>query len=669
MRNSFVLAALCAMTVYAANEPLSESKEQRDARMQWFRDARFGMFVHWGLYAVPAGEWNSNKGYGEWFLEETKIPVSRYEQFANQFNPVKFDAREWVRMAKSAGMKYVVITSKHHDGFGMWPSKQGTWNIGSTRFKRDPLKELADACKTDGIVFCFYHSIMDWHHPDYTDRRGYNDRATGTPDMDKYVAYMKGQLKELLTGYGRIGILWFDGEWEGSWNHERGVDLYNYVRGLQPSIIVNNRVGKGRAGMSGMNNGQGVGDYGTPEQEIPPNGFGPGVDWESCMTMNGHWGYNKNDQGWKSTTTLIQNLINCASKGGNYLLNIGPTAEGTFPQPCIERLAEIGAWMKVNGEAIHGTQASPFPREFAWGKCTQKPGVLYLFVEAMPTDRQIELRGMKSKVNKASLLADPSHAPLPVSTGGGGVRISLANVAADNIDPHATVVRVEVVGAVEAEPFAVTAGADGTFVLAASDATLHGSGIAVEQKWGAPSIGCWLNKDDYVEWPLVAGKAGTYDVVAEVACQKGSEGSVLVVEAAVEAKQGGGQTSSKAAIEFTMPATGDWSAFEQKTLGRLGFGPGKGAVTVKARTKPGEAVGNIRRIVLKPVSCARPHVDDARRAAKGAWASCPQCSVLTSAVRGTNCWGVMASDSAVITRAAQVVSGTFLVVDVSAGQQ
>ena len=171
--------------------------------------------------------------------------------------------------------------------------------------------------------------------------RKWNDKAPATPpNMDCYTAYMKGQLKELLTSYGPIGILWFDGEWEGPWTHERGVDLYNYVRSLQPNIIINNRVGKGRAGMDGMDKSKGVGDYGTPEQEIPATGFGPGVDWESCMTMNGHWGYNKNDQSWKSAKELIQNLINCASKGGNYLLNVGPSSEGLIPAPSLERLDE-----------------------------------------------------------------------------------------------------------------------------------------------------------------------------------------------------------------------------------------------------------------------------------------------------------------------------------------
>jgi len=397
-----------AVAIFLTASGVAETKEQHDQRMAWFREARFGLFIHWGVYSVPAGEWGTNKNYGEWFLEETKMPVSQYEKFAGQFNPVKFDAREWVRLAKNAGMKYIVITSKHHDGFGMFRSDLTDWCIKSTPFQRDPLKELADACQEQGIKLCFYHSIMDWHHPDWGTRRPWNDKASGTPDMDRYTTYMKGQLKELLTRYGQIGILWFDGEWEKPWTRERGVDLYNYVRSLQPNIIINNRVGKARAGMSGMDQGaERIGDYGTPEQEIPATGFGPGIDWESCMTMNNHWGYNKNDQNWKSSTTLIRNLIDCASKGGNYLLNIGPTSEGTFPEASIERLAEIGKWMKVNGESIYGTQASPF-ENLAWGRCTQKEmggkTRLYLHVFDWPSEGKLVLQGLANKPVKAFLL-------------------------------------------------------------------------------------------------------------------------------------------------------------------------------------------------------------------------------------------------------------------------
>jgi alpha-L-fucosidase len=491
------IATLNPTPAPAASTLPAETTEQHDARMAWFREARFGMFIHWGVYSVPAGEWKDKKNYGEWFLEETKMPVSEYEKFAGQFNPVKFDAKEWVRMAKDAGIKYIVITSKHHDGFGLWPSKLNDWNISRTPFKRDPLKELADACQAAGLKLCFYHSIMDWHHPDWGTRRNWNDLAPATPpDMDRYTDYMKAQLKELLTGYGPIGILWFDGEWEKPWTNERGVDVYNYVRSLQPDIIVNNRVGKSRAGMEGMDSGkQRIGDYGTPEQRIPPTGFGPGVDWESCMTMNGHWGYNKNDQNWKSAQTLIRNLIDCASKGGNYLLNIGPTSDGTFPPASIERLAEIGKWMKANGEAIYGTSASPFEK-LDWGRCTQRKlegnlTRLYLHVFDWPANAKLVVPGLVNKPLRAGLLG--SAQPLDVTSDAGTTTISVPVTARD---PNSTVVTLDIAGTPEVAK-AGTSSAPVEETPAQREARMAW--------WRAARFGM------FIHWGVYAVPAGTYD--------------------------------------------------------------------------------------------------------------------------------------------------------------
>ncbi|HEV2208793.1 MAG TPA: alpha-L-fucosidase [Verrucomicrobiae bacterium] len=470
-----------------------ESQAAHDQRMAWFRDARFGLFIHWGVYSVPAGEWNGKTNYAEWFLEETHMPVSQYEKFASQFNPVKFDAHEWVRLAKNAGMKYIVITSKHHDGFGMFRSDLTDWCIKSTPFQRDPIKELADACKDEGIKFCLYHSIMDWHHPDWGVRRPWNDKATGPPDMDRYTAYLKGQLKELLTRYGPIGILWFDGEWEAPWTHDRGVDLYHYVRSLQPNIIINNRVGKARDGMNGMDKGaERVGDYGTPEQEIPATGFGPGVDWESCMTMNDHWGYNKHDQNFKSATTLIRNLIDCSSKGGNYLLNIGPTSEGVFPETSIERLQEIGAWMKVNGEAIYGTHASPF-EQLGWGRCTQKQigeGVtrLYLHVFDWPANGKLVVSGLANQPMRALLLQGNQTLEFVAADN----QVTIA-VPAEAPDKHASVVALDIPGTpqiVKPDPYANETPAE-------RDARM--------KWWREARFGM------FIHWGVYSVPAGTYD--------------------------------------------------------------------------------------------------------------------------------------------------------------
>ncbi|HEX2971297.1 MAG TPA: alpha-L-fucosidase [Tepidisphaeraceae bacterium] len=435
--------------VLAAEMP-KETKEQRDQRMAWFREARFGMFIHWGLYAIPAGEWNGKKinGIGEWIMNSAGIPVADYEKFAGQFNPVKFNAKQWVQMAKDTGVKYIVITSKHHDGFALFDSKVSDYTITkATPFKRDVINELADACKEEGITLCFYHSIMDWHHRD-AQRIGYpkyND-AKSNPNFPRYVeTYLKPQVKELLTNYGKIGIMWFDGEWIGDWKAPMARDMYAWCRSLQPDVIVNNRVGKGRQGMNGMDKGDGaVGDYGTPEQEIPATGF-PGLNWESCMTMNDTWGFKKDDHNWKSATTMIRMLIDCASKGGNLLLNVGPTAEGEIPQASAERMAEIGNWMKVNSEAIYETSASPFAK-LTWGKCTQKPGKLYLHVFDWPKDGKLVVP-MSTKITKAYPLAsrDQSLKTTPTDEG------IVIELPAKSLDPHATVIVAEIDEPVQAK--------------------------------------------------------------------------------------------------------------------------------------------------------------------------------------------------------------------------
>src|SRR6266850_841606 len=234
---SLIIAGTQAQTPSRDNQ---ESQSDYAARMKWWSEARFGLFIHWGLYSIPAGEWKGQTGYGEWIRHSAHIPVGEYDKFLEQFNPVKFNADTWVRAAKEAGMKYIVITSKHHDGFCLFDSKFTDFDVMSTPFKRDILRELAEACRKEGMKLCFYHSIMDWHHPDYLPRRPWETTRTSEgADFERFVRYVKNELKELLTNYGDIGVLWFDGNWESTWSNDRGRDLYNYVRSLQPNIITN----------------------------------------------------------------------------------------------------------------------------------------------------------------------------------------------------------------------------------------------------------------------------------------------------------------------------------------------------------------------------------------------------------------------------------------------
>jgi len=456
---------------YGGVNLVNETPERHDARMAWFREAKFGMFIHWGAYSTAGGEWNGRqvRGVGEWLLSNAQIKPEDYEVLQKRFNPVKYDAKEWVRIAKDAGMKYIVITSKHHDGFCLWDSALTDWDVGGSPFApRDPLKELADACTEAGIRLCFYHSIMDWHHPDYLPRRGWDTRPTTGADYSRYIAYMKGQLKELTSGrYGKVGILWFDGEWEGTWTHEMGKDLYDYCRGLDPDIIVNNRVDTGRSGMEGITReGDYRGDYGTPEQQIPATGLPAGVDWETCMTMNDTWGWKTADTNWKSAADLVRKLVDIASKGGNFLLNVGPTGEGEIPGASVERLAAVGAWMKVNARAVHGTQANPFAESPSWGRVTRARNAdgsdrLYLHVFDWPADGKLRLTGLLSKTGAVQILGQRTRNLWTAEQTGDTTVFSLP---AQPLDPMCTVVAVDLVEPLEVATLPVIDSADDKFV-------------------------------------------------------------------------------------------------------------------------------------------------------------------------------------------------------------
>lgn len=428
-------------TVSAEVKELSD-----DERMEWWRDAKFGMFIHWGAYSVIGGERGEKiaGGGAEWAMDKLDYTIEEYEKFPRMFNPQLFDADAWVTMAKNAGMKYIVITSKHHDGFALWDSKVSDYDImDASPFKRDIIKELAEACKKQGIIFCFYHSIVDWHHPQAQGNlfpnynAGQKDQTVTNPEFPQYYKnYLKPQVKELLTNYGDIGVVWFDGDWIADYTTEMGKDMYKFIMDLQPNTIVNNRVDKGRNGMEGMDKeGEFAGDFGTPEQEIPATGIDS--DWESCMTMNRTWGYKPDDNKWKSSEKLIQNLIDIVSKGGNFLLNIGPDGYGRFPSQSIRRLSAMGDWTKANGEAIYGASASPFDRP-DWGRYTKKDLVIYAHVFDWPEDGKLVIN-QDLDLADVSLLIDP-NSKLKFTKGQGITTIHLPETAPDEI---ATVIKLE----------------------------------------------------------------------------------------------------------------------------------------------------------------------------------------------------------------------------------
>ncbi|WP_446050951.1 alpha-L-fucosidase [Zobellia laminariae] len=433
-----VLFAFVAMLTLG--QGLAQEKEVKklsdDERMEWWRDAKFGMFIHWGVYSIPGGERNGEVcgGGAEWIMDKLDYTIEEYEKLPPVFDPVKFDADEWVAMAKDAGMKYIVITSKHHDGFGLWDSKVSDYDImDSSPFKRDVIKELSDACKKQDIIFCFYHSIVDWHHPQAQGNlfpnynAGQKDQTVVNPEFPEYFKdYLKPQVKELLTNYGDIGVVWFDGDWIADYTTEMGKEMYDFIREIQPNTIINNRVDKGRMGMEGMDReGNFAGDFGTPEQEIPATGIDS--DWESCMTMNGSWGYKPSDDNWKSSEKLIQNLVDIVSKGGNFLLNIGPDGLGQFPPESVERLKAMGDWTDVNGEAIYGSSASPYDRP-EWGRYTIKDDILYAHVFDWPEDGNLVINS-DIKLQRATLLADGTK--LKAGLTDKGLTIQLPKTAPD----------------------------------------------------------------------------------------------------------------------------------------------------------------------------------------------------------------------------------------------
>ena len=405
--------------------------EKPTDKMEWWKEAKFGMFIHWGLYSIPAGEWNNRQTKigetTEWIQCYMKIPVADYRSLASRFNPILFDADNFVSLAKEAGMKYIVLTSKHHEGFAMFKSSDPFNVIDATPYKKDIVKALAEACKKQGMHFGLYYSqAQDWNHSGGAACSGHWDSAQ-EGSFDDYLDKVSiPQIAEILAAY-QPEILWWDTPCEMT--KERAA-RFAPILAKYPKLIVNNRLCDGIAG-----------DLETPEQFIPATGF-PGKNWESCMTMNGTWGYGVNDHNWKSAEVLVRNLIDIASKGGNYLLNVGPTSMGLIPDPSVERLKEVGAWMKTNGEAIYGTTASPF-RKLDWGRCTVKKTAgknrIYLHVFDFPEDGILRIPGLASKVDEAWPLRDRRN-KLKVEYSGNYLNIKVSKMERDKF---ATVIVLE----------------------------------------------------------------------------------------------------------------------------------------------------------------------------------------------------------------------------------
>lgn len=478
---------------------------QLDKRLEWFRDARFGMFIHWGIYTIPAGEWKGKpiSFFGEWIMSRAKIPVKEYELLAKDFNPVKFNADEWVGIAKEAGMKYIVITAKHHDGFAMYHSTASEYNIvDATPFGRDPMKELAAACEKAGLRFCFYYSHDDeWHHPD-------GEGNTWDYPVEKknwtryYEEKVKPQVTELLTNYGPIYCMWFDNP--SAISREQAHELADLVHGLQPNCLVNGRIGYD------------AGDYAIPtDNQLETDN--PDQLWEATVTMNDTYAYKKDDNNWKPASTLIRQLVRCVSQNGNYLLNVGPTAEGLIPQPSIDRLRIVGNWMKVNGESIYGSKGNPFPYNLDWSMYTTNPGKIYVHVFNWPGE-SLKINGIKSRIKRAYLLADPANSlkiKQKSDTKNNLYSVTLS-VPAEAPDKYDSVVVLEFDPDSEIEVYkGLTQQPDGTTTLDPLLAKLNK--VAAESSLRIDNRGYainWINSEDEISFDFSMFSKGEYELQA-----------------------------------------------------------------------------------------------------------------------------------------------------------
>ena len=554
-----------------------ETSQQRDARMAWWREARFGLFIHWGVYSVPAGTHKGEQieNIGEWIMHYGKIPVAEYQQYAKQFNPVDYDPEAWVLMAKDAGMKYIIITAKHHDGFALFDTAASDWDIvEATPYGKDLLKPLAEAAHKHDIKLGFYYSqAQDWVHPggSFWDGHGWDSAQNGS--MDDYLRDIAvPQVKELFTNYGEISILWWDTPIDMT---PARAAMFDGLVELQPGIIVNNRLLYGHDG-----------DLRTPEHNVPPTGLD--YDWEACMTMNTTWGYKSYDDDWKSSEQLIRNLVDSASKGGNYLLNVGPMANGEIPQASIERLKDVGEWMSVNSSSIYGTTASPFIR-LTWGRATKKeyPNAteLYLHVFDWPEDGLLRVDGLNSEVSGAFFMADFQQ-QIQVDKTQEGVVLHLPEQPLDEID---TVIVLKITGKLDVERILPRQDTEGVLVLTMDDAHIHNPGyggrLELRQDENSASyLDGWTDFQSRVDWLVRVDKPGTFDVYAEVAAEEPAGFLMMAND---------GQKS------LTVKSTGGMQNFQTQLIGQLILPKGESAIGIHPQMSLWNPI-LLRSVTLKP---------------------------------------------------------------------
>ena len=552
------------------------------ARTAWFREARFGMFIHWGIYAVPAGEWNGryHPQGGEWLLRIASIPIADYKALGPKFTADHYDPKAWAALAREAGMKYVVITAKHHDGLALYDSAASDWNVvKATAAGRDLLAPLAAAVRAEGLRFgAYYSQSQDWTNPgggNYGDAKRWDSAQLG--DYDTYLKNVAvPQVREILSRY-HPDIIWWDTP--VAMTPERVKPFADALAELAPGIISNNRLGQGFKG-----------DTKTPEQHIPPRGY-PGELFEVCMTMNNTWGYKTKDTDWKSVRQLLQHLSDITSKGGNFLLNVGPDASGQIPPASVERLQAVGRWMKVNSEAIYATDAGPFPRRLSWGRVTQKRAshgatTLYLHVWDWPADGKILLPTLAETPAKGTLLA--TGAAVSAEHTAEGLVVTLPAAAPD---ADISVVRLEFPAAITVTQLAYNLpGTDGRIENGVIDADLHGGvdgNFALVGADAGATLTNWKDAGWSLEYSVRVPKAGRWRVTAEVAAE-------FPAKLTLSVKQ-------KPVVPVDVAATGGPAVWKTVELGVLEFPEKETTLQLKALKDGWRGGPDLRRLWLEPV--------------------------------------------------------------------
>lgn len=550
-----------------------------EERIEWFKKAKFGIFVHWGLYAQV--------GYNEWCQNHFEIQAEDYSKLMDTFNPVDYKPSDWADLFKKSGAKYVVITSKHHEGFSMYDTKYSDYSIMNSPYGKDVIDPLSKAVRDNGLRFGIYYSVMDWHHDDYLPRRYFDKRPSATADSGKYKLFFKNQVGELIDKFNPT-ILWFDGEWENTHDSLETVGLVDMMLSKNPGLIFNNRLSR-----------SGYGDFKTPENQVPPTGLfnddGTPQVWETCSTMGDGWGYDPYADTFYSNRDLIRMLIDVCSKGGNLLLNVGPTPEGTIRCEHKTRLEDIGIWLSVNGEAIYGTTASIFEKLPFYGKSTTKGSTLYLHVFMKPKSEILPVPLLENKIQSITLL--DGNIPLDYETRDNQVQVNLPDL---DYDKDAFVVKIEVEGKPVVKTLLPSYGKGETIVCDGINAIIESPGRHLLEKvqyYDKILVKNWNedSKDAQLVWEFEVAHEGEYRLEVQCASASVLKGTIGVM-----------CSVDSTALPFTINEKPRWTAtnkllYEPYKPGRLFLDKGMHRVVLKADSLENKQEIVFRELRLVPV--------------------------------------------------------------------